>query len=287
MLLEKYLHKQWEALPGDLKSLFQSSQIQMYAGLRRAVILSEDVIAQNGPYLSQLFATQNQTIAAKENVLQLAGSMGQYLDIPEYQALFNAARQAGLPVREMEVENQSNYGISARLDRNWYLLGQEHFLDESGVEVGISVKTLVENFENTGLVVLYLAQKQPKRVLGIFAFERDLIKGGKEIIKDLQKVGIETVLLTELKTVVAKGLIGRMGMQLAHCELAPVEKKMVACSLLDTALPTVFVHGPEEKSACPSRALCVDYDLGALLGVVTACREIMVRARKLFFWAKI
>lgn len=297
MLVEKYLAKQLEELSNE-----ESFHIPNIQGLRelskinRLVILSTGLICDGPPEVAEIYPTEDQTLNSKHKILLIAASLAQVQKTGKYQALVRATQQEGLALREAEIDEKGEAGVIGKIDRTWYLLGDESLIQSQGFEVGIAVQTLSRKLEQSGMEVLYLAQRNPKRLLGVASVNHRVSLEAKELMKLTQEMGIEVVLLSSIKNAVLKGISARAGIGLIHSELSMLEKKAVASSLMNeqTAiisranfrkeyqkLGMLVVLGQKEKD------LIWAMDYMALVKAAQKAQEIIKTARKKYFWSKI
>jgi len=200
--------------------------------LKQVVIPSSLIFYQGQPVVRQYFAVQDQTISTKQQVLLLAASLTQKGQHPILLSLQAAAREAELTLREADMDVVEEMGSIGRLDRTMYVLGDEKMMARQEIELGVTVQTLAHQFELDGKYTLFLAQRHPKRLLAIFACEYELKPGCGDVISELRQLGVESILLTGVKTRIAKGLGNRLSVTLIHSELAEQEKDRVVTGLV-------------------------------------------------------
>lgn len=298
MLLESYLKRQISQLPAPSAGILSEPSLVMgLAGIRTLIFTSCEPFYVGIPSVAQYFAVQDQTFETKQAVLAIAGSLAKSVDDPFYQAIALAASESPLGLRELETDPLASGGVIGKLERTWYVLGPESTMAEEAVELGVSSRTVMRRLEAEGKEVLFLAQKQPKRLLGIFAMEQTIKLDAAQNVAVIRKLGIEPVLMTGQKTSVAKSLAVTVGIEQVHSELDLPSKRNLMASYAKTALAPAFIlthatAGLLQSGSCgiglgdaPGDARITD--LHVLPDLITNSRELVRKAQKVFFWKKL
>lgn len=297
MLTRWYLERQLERLrKSDAPfSVASPTALVKTADVTRLIFASSEFFYAGPPLLRQFFAVEDQTMATKEKVMLLAASLAAAGGLPPQGAVVRAATEAGLTLRELEADRLGRTGVIAKLDRTWYLLGDEEILQEEQIEVGVSVQRLVHQMEHEGLYCFFLAQKQPKRLLGVFACEYPVDQHGPRVIEQLTGLGIESVLVSSARQMYMKGLAKQLGIHLLHTELSAREKQEVIQQLLDQQPHTAVVTGTVRQGAAPFSIAVGSRppkgadvwlaDLSHLPDLIESSREAVGRVRSRLFWA--
>ncbi|MCC2631302.1 MAG: ATPase, partial [Patescibacteria group bacterium] len=173
-------------------------------------------------------------------------------------------------------------------------------MHDEGIELGVTSQTLMRQIEITGKQMLFLAQKQPKRLLGIFAFDKQLLPEMVGTVKELSENGIGITLLTTQKKRIAKGIADQIGIRDVRSELSKEDKSLLLASLQQEHVEAATVHNLQTLSLIGESRLPILISsrrnptvpvnltaLGDISAVVQESRQAMARARKRFFWSKI
>jgi cation transport ATPase len=185
-------------------------------------------------------------------------------------------------------------GIVGKLDRTWFVLGDTACMASENIELGVTIQTLAHQFELDGKFTIFLAQKQPKRLLGIFACEYELESGVPEAIQALRSIGVELVLLTGAKTSIAKGLGTRLSLSLIHSELSSTDKERILSSLV-TQQPASAVLGMKwggkrvqhivfRKGEAREGVLANVEDMAHLATLITESRTLVGESQRSMLW---
>lgn len=300
MLVKLYLKKQLENLPEGLRgSIRQIEGLKSLARMRQLVCTSSNLFLSPVPVLDQYFAVQDQTPITKQQVLQVAGSLARNSHLPIFEAVARGAEKGGLPLREIEADVHAQ-GIIGKLDKTWYVLGEGSFMEEELFELGVTSQTIAIKMENQGRQILYLAQKQPKRLLAIFGCGTPLLENAAQAVQRLRELNVELILLTEQQTLLAKALGQSLGVQLIHSQLDEEEKKQIIHTLRENH-PNVGVMGtPGTLSLDTNEGLKILlakrmsasadvllHSFSDLPRLIESARLILAKTRRRFFWCKI
>jgi hypothetical protein len=139
--------------------------------------------------MRQYLSVQDQTDDTRRAVLATAASMAVPLPGDTFRAIQMAGKEIGLPIREIDADVFDSCCV-AKLDRTWYILGDTESIEKEGVGVGVSVQAVAQQLAADGMEVVLLAQKQPKRVLGIFACGYVLPIAQSEWVTELSDIGV-------------------------------------------------------------------------------------------------
>lgn len=299
MLVERYLESQRAKLPEPFAEGVSSTDALMRLAKTESIVLSSlDLLYAGPPVVSQYFAVEDQKYETRQRVLHLAASLAAKSKDQYLQAIVRSAQEAGLAIREVDTDALSDGGVIGKLERTWFLLGEESVMQAEGVELGVTSKALAQQLELTGRHVFYLAQKQPKRLLGMFACDQQVMPEAAEIMQRLQDLNLEITVLTGEKTRVARAVASKAGIQLIHSELEEHEKENIA-QAIDAKTPTpIFICTPKSLNKLPSVQLAVLVSeqpskalvparistLQELPQLIHEARALRERAQKRFFW---
>lgn len=300
MIVEKYVQKQLQEVPEAIKGTIKDvTALKKLAELEQLICTSTSVFLDGDPVMTQYFAVQDQTLATKQEALQVAGSLAKNSRLPMFQAIFKTAQESSLPLREIDIDSQDE-GVTGTLDRTLYVLGTTRTMKEEGIELGVTSQTLAQQLEIEGKQTVFLAQKQPKRLLAIFALIIPLDPSAAESIQALHELGVELVLLTEKMTRVVKGIAQPLGIQLIHSELAATEKQQIMQTFVERDPKVGFWVDSRTISLAPENgfvllrskrlsnsASILVRRLEDLPQQIAQSRAILKRAHKRFFWCKI
>lgn len=299
MLIEWYLRRQLDQL--DSKKIGNISSVEglvKLARLKQLIVPTTSFFYTGMPVVRQFFAVQDQTPTTKQRVLQLAGSLAAASKEPMLHTVAKAAREMGEPLREVETDFISELGVIGKLDRTLYMLGDEACMQQEQIELGVTIQMLAQQFELDGKYTLFLAQKHPKRLLGIFACEYQIDPTIADVSANLQSMGLEIILLTEAKTRIARGVASKVGISLIHSELTDQDKHRVMVALAkqqsgtavlsdeSMQLPATLSSIAFSKKEIP-HALATVPNFAALPLVIETAQATIKQTQRRLFWCKI
>lgn len=264
-------------------------QFLQLAGISQVVLPSLQLFYTGEAVVRQYFAVQDQMLATKERVLHLAASLAQHSGQPLLLALPRALQEQGLQSREVEVDVLSNVGVIGKLDRTWYILGDATCMQQEQMEIGLSVMALAQQMEAEGMYVLFLAQKQPKRLLGIFACSYPLLSESAEIMMHWYEAQLTPRLYTSAPEKIARGIASSIG--IAECSIFPTLQAKHQALKKSVQESGVAVIGGVPGAPCvlhlgKEKGIWVQ-ELQDVPACIQQARERVAALRKTAFWAKL
>jgi hypothetical protein len=295
MLKDWYTNKKLGELAASTGTRLSSwADVQRIARIKQLVIPSALMFYSGQPSVRQFFAVEDQTLSTKQRVLQIAGSLARSSTLPVIKSIVRTAEESELPLREIDVDAVGEAGIVGKLDRTWFVLGDTACMTSENIELGVTIQTLAHQFELDGKFTIFLAQKQPKRLLGIFACEYELESGVLEGMQNLQNLGVEPVLLTAAKTSIARGLGTRLSLSLIHSELSKTDKERILASLFVQQPETVILgakcggsrvpHIVVGKGEARAGVLAMIPDIGHLATLIAQARTLVDESQRSMLW---
>lgn len=303
--LRRLVKQYW---PTQKTSLPSPGQVVALAKLDQLVLPSVSLCYHQVPVLAQFLAVQDQTRATKQRVLSIAASIAAAYPHGIFAALTKAAQEFDEPLRELEVDQIAEYGLTGKLDRTWYILGDAFCMQQEQIELGVAIQAIAQKFEVEGKTVLFLAQRQPKRLLGIFALGYTVQVESLEALDALQAMGIELLMLTSVHTHVAKVMSRELEVPVIQAELSLQEKHHIVRAVLQSRTDTAVVVDLRaagfdtyvQSKSDGSRTIMVgtgratsEHDgivsvktLTDLLEVIKASHTILLKARRTLFWKR-
>ena len=277
MIVENFLNKQLEELDANKAFSFPNIQaIKEIAKLDRLVILSSTLLCDGDPRVEEIYPTEDQTLNSKYRILLYAASLAQAEKAEKYKAIERKARQELLALREAEIDYCDEAGVVGRIDRTWYVLGDESMMLSQDFEFGIVAQTLSRKLEQSGMEVLYIGQRHPKRLLGLISVNHQISTLAPKLMGKMDDLGVEVNLLSSMKNSVLKAVVS----SLVNSQTAILSSREMGAKYQKLGLVVTM----SEKKV--DGQLWVQ-NLSGLVEMVETAQGIMKRARKKFFWCKI
>lgn len=185
------------------------------------LVLDKTGTITNGkPVVSSYEATKDFT---NNDLLQLAASVNKHSSHPLAQAMVNKAQELNLTFIDItNVHNIIAKGVSAQIFHMKILLGNEELLSENNINIPLEVKDLVKSIQTKGSSVSYLAVDQ--KYAGYIAIKDEVKPEAKQIIYDLKKLGINSIMLTGDNELTAKTVADEVGITNYKAKMLPHDK---------------------------------------------------------------
>jgi len=136
--------------------------------------------------LEDWYPVRDQTDATRVDVLGIAASMAQKSNQLVHRALVKVARQEAIILREVESEPLGD-GLVGSIGKAHFVLGDSAVIGDAQLHMGASVKVLSEKLRTQGQTVLYLAQRNPERLLATFGFSQTFDQGVVRAVSELME----------------------------------------------------------------------------------------------------
>jgi len=301
MLVERYIQKQIESVPQPILGLIQSSKdIKRLAKVQYVIFTSSELFTEPGTILQKVISTQDQTPQTMQQMLQIAASLSAKLPSSNrLKAIYQRAVRDQLPLREVESEELSHGGITGKIDKIWYLLGEAPCLRQEEIELGVAISTIAHQLQAEGLFPTYLAQRQPKRLLAILASKQKVAPEVGPCLARLQDIGLNSTVVTTTNAAQAQGIIQQLeGIEL-QITTSTKEKKLRLQTISESFPNSLFVGTPESIQLVSPNALRMVVSRAEVTGVplraielldvplhLLAAQAIMTKTRRRFFWCR-
>ncbi|MBI1987714.1 MAG: cadmium-translocating P-type ATPase [Nitrospinae bacterium] len=237
-----------------------------------------------------------------DELLRLAASAERASEHPLSQALVEAARERGLSSEEpQDFGAIVGRGVRARIEGREILLGNEKLLKEEGIDLG-TLEAEAQRLSTQGKTPIYLSSNG--RAMGLLAAADPLKPDSIEVVRRLQEMGIEVVMLTGDRRETAQAIARAAGIREVVAEVSPAEKLAYIHRLQSEGRVVAMVgdginDAPALAQAQVGIALGAGTDVameasditligGSLMGVVAAIelsRRILRTIRENLFWA--
>lgn len=159
----------------------------------------------------------------EQRILQLAASGETGSEHPLGQAIVRAARERGLELLPAaEFEAIPGKGIRAVIDGTVVLLGNRRLMEEAGVDVSKAENSLNE-LESQGKTAMLLAAGG--ELAAVIAVADTVKEDSQKAIAELNKAGINTVMLTGDNERTAKTIAAQVGIKRILAQVLPDQKE--------------------------------------------------------------
>ncbi|MCD8210052.1 MAG: cation-translocating P-type ATPase [Prevotella sp.] len=159
----------------------------------------------------------------EEKVLLLSASCEARSEHPIGKAIIKHLESKNLSL--LKVDDFKMYpgsGVSATIDNKRILCGKSKFLEENGIKLDDRVNNELEELRNEGKALVLVASGN--ECIGVLALSDKLRPKAKEVINELNLMGVETVMLTGDNAKAAKVFAQELGIKSVRSELLPEDK---------------------------------------------------------------
>jgi len=240
--------------------------------------------------------------SSREEVLQLAASAEHASEHPLGEAIVKAAREKKLKLLPTSDFNATpGKGVQASVAGKKLLLGNLKLIEDKGLSMN-GLGTEAERLREKGKTVMFLGADS--RVTGIIALADTLKPNARKAIKDLNRMGIETVMITGDNRRTAEAIANEAGIDRVLAEVLPENKSREVKKLQKKGRVVAMVgdginDAPALAQADVGIAIGTGTDVametgditlisGELEGIVTAIslsKSTMRTIRQNLFWA--
>lgn len=158
-------------------------------------------------------------------VRSLAASLATRSDHPVSRALAEAALRDGIALREIEgFAALPGRGTTGTIQGKLYFLGNHRLIHEQG-RCSEELEARLSALEEQGKTVILLTDEHS--VHGLFAVADTVKDSSRQAIAELHALGIKTVMLTGDNAHTARAIAAQVGIDEAHGDLLPQDKRKV------------------------------------------------------------
>ena len=175
----------------------------------------------------------------EDDVLRQAASVEQYSEHHLGEAIMEAAAERGLEQTEISgFSSITGYGAQAQLMEETVYVGKPGLFER--FELNVDGGAEVEDLQNEGKTVVLVGTQS--RIMGVIALRDEPRPEAKDVIRDLQDMGIEVLMLTGDNEQTAHAIASELGIDDIRADLKP-EEKVAAVKELTTTYEAVAMVG--------------------------------------------
>jgi Cu+-exporting ATPase len=213
-------------------------------------------LTRGKPSVTEIISTDK---LEQSEVLRLAASVEKGSEHPLGTAIVEAAGNGQGKLSAIEdFEALSGRGIKSRVDNSDILLGNRLLMQDYGIPIQ-SFESRISELENNGKTVMLMAVN--KQLSGIIAVADTLKEQAPEAISQLQKMEIETVMITGDNHRTAQAIAKKAGISRVLAEVLPQDKANEVRQLQESGQITAMVGDGINDAPALAQA-----DIGIALG---------------------
>ena len=159
----------------------------------------------------------------EQELLNLVASAESKSEHPLGKAIVSYTIKNNIEIKECKnFKMKSGKGIYAEIENRKIYCGNEKFLQENGINLYENIQNKLQKLQNNGKASVIIAENM--QCIGIIALSDILRKETKDIINELSKLNISTILLTGDNQNTANYFAQKIGIKNVKANLLPEEK---------------------------------------------------------------
>ncbi|MHA2494891.1 MAG: heavy metal translocating P-type ATPase [Candidatus Hodarchaeales archaeon] len=159
----------------------------------------------------------------EDDLISVSASVEKGSEHPLGEAVVRAAEDRNLDIKSPEDFTAiPGHGVRAKIDGQTVILGNKKLMADENISIAEKTVEKLVRLESEGKTVLIVAEKD--RIVGLIAIADQMKEYSKEAIAQLQKMGIETVMITGDNQRTANAIAREVGIERVLAEVLPGEK---------------------------------------------------------------
>jgi P-type Cu2+ transporter len=159
----------------------------------------------------------------KENIIKILYAVEMRSEHPLAEAVINSLSTIdSSSIVLQNFENVPGRGVKARVENEWYFVGNQNFLRENGVNIDAKILLETEKLQQQGKTTVYFSDHAV--VICIIAIADRIKASSAEAIRTLQNSGIDVYMLTGDNHQTARAVAQELGLQHFKAEVMPSDK---------------------------------------------------------------
>ncbi len=196
--------------------------------IKNAKVIAFDktgTLTEGKPEVTDIIPLNNYS---KEELLKISASLEAKSKHPLAEAIVKKAKEKGVKTEPLEgFESVAGKGLKGKINGKVFYIGNRNFFKE--MKIDFPERTL-EKLEEQGKTVVLVGNKT--HTLGVLALMDKIRKESFEVINQLKRKGIRTIMLTGDNQKVAKAIAQKLGVDEYYAQLLPEDKVKAIDQLL-------------------------------------------------------
>ena len=195
-----------------------------------------------------------------DDLLKIAGSLEKNSEHPLSTAILKKIEEEKIDTLDVsDFKAIPGKGICGKILKKEYICGNLKFLTENNINVNNEISLVVDNLQDNAKTVLYVADKSS--IIGIIAV-KDVVKPSSYLmIKNLKRMGIDSVMITGDNKYVANSIAKEVEIKNVVSDVLPDDKEKEVRELQNDGKKVAFVGDGINDSPALARA-----DVGIAIG---------------------
>ena len=201
-----------------------SSHVEEMRNIKAVILDKTGTLTEGKLVLSDIEVFDNNY--SEEQLIEIAASLESKSSHPIGQAIVNYANENNIDFTEIsDFKNIPGKGIIGKFNNEEYYAANESLIEGSSFEVD---RSILEKYAQDGKTVIFIGNNE--NLIGIVTVKDKLRDEAKDVISNLNNMGVQTVMLTGDNKVAANSVAEKLGIKYVYSELMPEDK----LNLLDT-----------------------------------------------------
>ncbi|MBR5157380.1 MAG: heavy metal translocating P-type ATPase [Clostridia bacterium] len=239
--------------------LFKSAEsLELLRGVSAVVLDKTGTVTEGKPEVTDIIPDG---ISASE-LLFIAGSAEQRSEHPLSRAIIERCKSDNINLSDItDFYNEPGFGIGAMLGGKTIIAGNAVWLEKNGIDLK-NYKTKGEELAKLGKTPLYFAYDG--KLSGIIAVSDTIRKTSAKAIEDMQKMGLEVIMLTGDNSRTAEAIRAQIGISRVIAEVLPQDKEREIRKLKQSGKTVAMIGDGINDAPALARA-----DVGFAIGAGT------------------
>lgn len=195
-----------------------------------------DIMAFNG---NEDLKDGNNGVAQKK-VLLWAASVERNSQHPIAEAILIKSRQESMELKEaIKFDTTGGKGVTAQVDGHEILIGNRALFADKDIVLDVKVEKSLSNLENEGKTAIIVGKNH--KIIGIIAVADTIKKTTSAAVRELNNMGLETVMITGDNSKTAQAVAQQIGIKKVLSEVLPYEKAQEVSKIQSEGKKVAFI----------------------------------------------
>lgn len=176
----------------------------------------------------------------QKEVLMWAASVERNSQHPIAEAILIKSRQESMELKEAtKFDTIGGKGVTAQADGHEILIGNRALFADNDIAMDVKVEKSLSNLENKGKTAIIVGKDY--KIIGIIAVADTIKKTTEVAVRELNNMGLETVMITGDNSKTAQAVAQQIGIKKVLSEVLPYEKSQEVSKIQSEGRKVAFV----------------------------------------------
>ncbi len=186
------------------------------------VVDKTGTLTQGKPEVTSIITANNYNI---KDIISFAASIEQNSEHPLSSAVIRKCKNMNLPIKEIkEFEYLTGKGVTGYVGNSFIALGNLKLMNNLGIQVD-DIQLEADELRMEGQTVIYIAINNT--IAGLICISDPIKENTKQVIRDLQNLNINVVMLTGDNKITANAVAKKLNIQQVYSDVLPQDKLSV------------------------------------------------------------